>query len=425
MRATDPSRRHVIAGLGAGAALSTAVASVPFVQAHSARPIRIGLQKHATGIGAVYGHWYERTADAALRLINEAGGINGRRVEIVVEDDGTDPKRGAELLEKFATMHGCDVVFGALFADVVMGSAPKAAKLKMPYFVMSNGHHVGAGAVNRWTLQPGITDLKSQVTAIAPFVRDRLGRKVTIVFPDDPGGRAHRALFAAAMAELGGEVLEQIAIPTTETRLAAHLQRIPRGTEVLYHVLQGPNMGRFVDALTTVFEGQGPALFGFIDSLEAVDIASPGLEILDGSHFWEGHPRHSQPDQSEYDRFYREAVGVDQRGASLLDARDVSTYTHMYGCWETLYVIKAGMEAASYQSPADRQRLVEAVEAMTDMAESREHPQGPKRFNGKTHQVFGTHHISQVRGGRLDRVHTATIEDGSYPDETDYTALSF
>ncbi|MEL6235068.1 MAG: ABC transporter substrate-binding protein [Pseudomonadota bacterium] len=425
MRMTHPSRRHVIAGLGAGAALSTAAASVPFVQAQTARPIRIGFQKHATGTGAVYGRWYERAAGAALRLINEAGGINGRRVEIVVEDDGTDPMRGAALVEKFATLHGCDVVFGTQFPDVVLASAPQAARLKIPYFAVSEGHHVAAGAVNRWTLQPGITDLKAQVTAIAPFVSDRLGKTATIVFPDDTIGQAHRAFFVAAMAELGGEVIEEIAIPPTETSFAAHIQRIPPGTDVLYHVMLGPSVRRFVQELGAFFDGQGPALFGFIDSLEAIDIASPGLEFLDGSYFWEGYPRHTQLGQSEHDRFYRAAVGVDERGASLLDARDVSTYAQMYGCWETLYVIKAGMEAASYQGPADRQNLIEAIEALTDMAESREHPQGPKRFNGKTHQVFGIHHISQVRGGRLDRVHTASIEDGSYPDEVDYTALSF
>jgi ABC-type branched-subunit amino acid transport system substrate-binding protein len=32
----------------------------------------------------------------------------------IAEDDGTDPKRGAEVVEKFATQHGCDVGFGTL-----------------------------------------------------------------------------------------------------------------------------------------------------------------------------------------------------------------------------------------------------------------------------------------------------------------------
>ena len=48
--------------------------------------------------------------------INEKGGIGGRRIEIVAEDDGTDPKRGAEVVEKFATQHKVDLAFGTLFS---------------------------------------------------------------------------------------------------------------------------------------------------------------------------------------------------------------------------------------------------------------------------------------------------------------------
>ncbi|NIO09193.1 MAG: ABC transporter substrate-binding protein, partial [Deltaproteobacteria bacterium] len=55
------------------------------------KPIKIGFQVHRTGIGAVYGRWYERTTTAAVKLINEMGGIAGRPVEVVAEDDGTDP----------------------------------------------------------------------------------------------------------------------------------------------------------------------------------------------------------------------------------------------------------------------------------------------------------------------------------------------
>src|SRR5881628_3454874 len=88
----------------------------------SGKTIRIGFQVHRTGIGAVYGRWYERTTTAAVKLINESGGIAGRPVEIVAEDDGTDPKRGSEVVEKLARQHKVDFVYGTLFSHVVIGS---------------------------------------------------------------------------------------------------------------------------------------------------------------------------------------------------------------------------------------------------------------------------------------------------------------
>jgi len=231
----------------------------------------------------------------------------------------------------------------------------------MPYFVVSEGHHVASGMLNRYTLQPGITDVKSQVQAMAPFVANNLGKKVTMVYPDFAFGHDHRDYFSEAMAKAGGEILELIPIPPTETSFVKYFPKIPRDTEVLYHVMVGPAVLTFVKELGEFFGGQGPELFGFIDSLEAVDIASPGLEL----------------------------------------------------------------EASGYAGPSDRAKLIEAVEAMTTMDHSVAHPQGPKIFNGKTHQVFGQQYISKVNNGRMDLVHTASIEDTFYEDEVDYTTQSF
>jgi len=426
---TKITRRNTLLGLGAGAGALAAGGVMPgslgFAQAQSSAPIKIGFQKHATGIGAAYGRWYDTTTQAAVARINEMGGINGRPVEIVTEDDATDPGRGAEVLEKFANQHEVDVAFGTLFSHVVIGSAPRAGELKLPYFVVSEGHHVASGMLNRYTLQPGITDVKSQVISMAPFVADNLGKKVTMIYPDFAFGHDHRDFFSEAIEAQGGEVVAKIAIPPTETTFTRYFPSIPRETEVVYHVMVGPAVLTFVKELGEFFGPSRPELFGFIDSLEAVDIKSPGLEFLEGTYFWEGMPRHQQADASDASNAYRAAVGVNERGAAIDDPSNVSTYAHMFGCWETLHVIKAGMEAADYQGPADRAKLIEAVEAMTDMPESIEHPQGDKIFNGKTHQAFGKQYISEVSAGTLNVVHTASIEDGMYEDEVDYTAQSF
>ncbi|WP_113912183.1 ABC transporter substrate-binding protein [Roseovarius dicentrarchi] len=415
----DITRRGALGTLAGGAAALPLWAR--YTHAQTAEPIKIGFQVHRTGIGAAYGRWYDRTTNAAVKLINEGGGINGRMVEMVAEDDGTNPKRGAEVVEKFANQHGCDVAYGTLFSHVVIGSAPRAGELKLPYFVVSEGHHVASGMLNRYTLQPGITDVKSQVLAMAPFVAENLGKKVTMIFADFAFGHNHRDFFTEAIEAQGGEVLAHIAIPPNETSFTRYFPKIPRETEVLYHVMVGPSVLTFVKELGEFFGPSAPALFGFIDSLEAVDIASPGLEFLEGTYFWEGMCRDAQPDETEDEAFYRAAVGVDAHGAAVEDPNDVSTYGHMFGCWITMFAIKAGMEAAGYRGPQDRAALIEAVEALGDMPHSRAYPQGPMRFNGRTHQVFGQQYISRVEDGRLVRVHTTTIDESLYPDKVDYT----
>ncbi len=387
----------------------------------SDRPIRIGFQVHRTGIGAAYGRWYERTTAAAVKLINETGGIAGRPIELVTEDDGTDPKRGAEVVEKFATKHKVDFVFGTLFSHVVIGSAPRAGELKMPYFVVSEGYHVASGKLNRYVFQPGITDVRQEVSSMAPWVTGNLGKKIAMIFPDYAFGHDHRDFFSAAAGGLGGEITTLLPIPPTESSFTKYFAKIPPSTEVIYHVMVGPAVLTFVKEMGEFFGSSRPELFGFIDSLEAVDIASPGLDYLEGSYFWEAMPRYADGLPTAAAAFYRDKVGVDANGASKSDSKDVATYSHMFGCWETLFVIKAAVEQSGYRSGKDKVALIETLENMKWFNEGIAHPQGGKKFVGQIHQCFGQQFISKVENNRLKVVHTTTIEDGLYEPEADYT----
>ena len=423
------SRRGVLKGAGAlaGAGLAggpglLAPARAAAQAAGSGKPpLRLGFQVHRTGIGAVYGRWYERTTTAAAALINEQGGIDGRKVEIVAEDDGTDPKRGAEVVEKLATQHKVDFIFGTLFSHVVIGSAPRAGELKIPYFVVSEGYHVASGKLNRYVFQPGITDVRAQVTAISGWVTKNLGKKIAMIFPDYAFGYDHRDFFSKAAAAQGARISALIPIPPTESSFTRYFPRVPADTDVLYHVMVGPGVLTFVKEMGEHFGAKRPQLFGYIDSLEGVDIASPGLEYLDGSYFWEAFPRYAGEYATPHERAYRQRVGVNDNGASAQDAKDVSTYSHMFGCWETLYVIKQAVEKAGYKTPKDHKALIEYLEGVQSFPEGPEHPQGPKKFVGKIHQVFGQQFISKVEGKRLKVVHKTAIEDSMYPPEADYT----
>jgi len=417
-------RRAILKGMGAGLLAGAGV--LPVSVGAQAAPLRLGFQLHRTGIGASYGRWYERTTVAALKHINEAGGILGRPVEILFEDDATDPRRGSEVVDKLVTRDKCELVFGTLFSDVVMASAPRAGELKVPFLICSEGYQLPAGDLNRWTLQPGIADVRAQIRPMVPWIARNLGKKVAMIFPDYAFGHDHRDFFTETMTEHGGEVVAKIAIPPTETSFTRYFAQIPKQAEVIYHVMVGPAVLTFVKELGDFYgSGARPELFGFIDSLEAVDTTTPGLEFLEGSHFWEGHPRVKPADAGEFEDDYRAAVGVDDKGASLDNPADIATYGHMFSTWETLFFIKQAMEAANYAGPQDRQKLVETMEAITDLPYGIEHPQGAKIFNGRTHQVFTPQYISQIRDGLPVKVHQTAIEDSYYPDAVDYTTKSF
>ncbi len=62
--------------------------------------IRIGLLAPLTGTGGPYGQEEEQAARAAVKIINDAGGVLGRRLELVVADDESQPTSGVAATRK-------------------------------------------------------------------------------------------------------------------------------------------------------------------------------------------------------------------------------------------------------------------------------------------------------------------------------------
>ena len=145
---------------------------------------------------------------------------------------------------------------------------------------------------------------------------------------------------------------------------------------------------------------------------------SPGLEFLEGTYFWEALPRYADGLDTAANRHYRERVGINADGASVDDPKDVSTNSHMFGCWETLYAIKQGVEQSGYRSrtPGDVAALVEAMESFRGFNEGIAHPQGYKGVRRRAAPVLrapvhlrgegrpaggGAHHVDRGRQVRV------------------------
>ena len=185
----------------------------------------------------------------------------------------------------------------------------------------------------------------------------------------------------------------------------------------------GPGVLTFVREMGEHFGSNRPEIFGFIDSLEGVALDSPGLDFLNRTYFWEAMPRYADGYPTHGEKVYRNAVGVNANGASKNDTKDVSTYSHMFGCWETLFAIKEAVEQSGYRDKRDYANLIETFEGFQGFNEGIAHPQGSKMFSGKSHQCYGQQFISKVENSKFNVVHRTSIEDGYYEPETDYTKL--
>jgi branched-chain amino acid transport system substrate-binding protein len=108
--------------------------------------IKIGAVYPLTGSRAYMGVEYKRGVEMAVEEINKKGGVNGKKIEVIYEDDAGDAAKAVTAVNKFIGVDKVDFVFTA-FSPTANATAPIAEKNKTIYFNAStvkigNGNYV-------------------------------------------------------------------------------------------------------------------------------------------------------------------------------------------------------------------------------------------------------------------------------------------
>ena len=98
--------------------------------------IKIGVFGPMTGAAALFGKSVFGI-ESVYRDINDKGGIHGRKIVLVRDDDGCDPARGIAAFKKLVTQDEVFAINGGACSNVVMAIKPEIEKSKVPFVVMS------------------------------------------------------------------------------------------------------------------------------------------------------------------------------------------------------------------------------------------------------------------------------------------------
>jgi branched-chain amino acid transport system substrate-binding protein len=101
----------------------------------AAEPIRIGAPQPMTGPDAPFGDKFKKAYSMAIDEINAAGGVNGRKLEIVIEDHQAKNALAATVAEKLITSEKVLVVTGGRASGQAMEIASVCQRLRTPYLV--------------------------------------------------------------------------------------------------------------------------------------------------------------------------------------------------------------------------------------------------------------------------------------------------
>lgn len=423
MRTSGTSRRGFLAG--SAAFIAAAGWIVPRgARGASGQPIVIGHQCDLTGGISSWGYWHDKAAEAAVAEINKAGGVAGREVKLVTEDTETNPTVGARKFRRLIQLHNADFVIGSVHSGVNIASTPVARELRTVYIPQGMAAEMTEDKGSRYIFRIG-SDTYSQAASGAPWVSANLGKKWTLIFADYAWGWSHFKEHSAVIDGAGGKVLAHIPVPQGTKDFIPYLAKVPAETEELYSIFFGADSVAYFTQSKQLRLDKKMHRYTVICTHEAfspkdIQGASEGIYLL------EYLPRQLKFKDTVHNRRLRELVGVDPVDGREKSGNRVLASAHYWAVWESVWLIKEGIEKSGWKTKKDTPEWVKAVEGMA-LKESFAHPQGDKLIRAEDHKAVIDFWMSRVENGEINVKFKIPKEEVAkkFPPRVDHTKEAF
>lgn len=185
---------------------------------------------------------------AAFDDANEAGGIGGRKVRLVIRDDGFDPKRTAANLHALAEEDQVVAFMGTVGTAQTAAVLPLLAELKIPLI----GAYTGSPALRTIDNRYFFTTQASYLDELVKMVRNLVtlqSTRIAVVYQDNEFGRGMLPLAEKVIAAEGATVVAKSSLASTGANaenLAKELARLAPSAVIL--IAAGPPVVDYVRA---------------------------------------------------------------------------------------------------------------------------------------------------------------------------------
>ena len=161
-----------------------ALASPGLVRAQ-AEQVKLATLTPLTGAGGSYGPSMAKVAAAVIEDVNKAGGVLGRRIVLVSEDDQTNPEAGVRAARKLIDVDKVSAIMGTWASSVTTAVAPLCWESKTFLCTVSGADSITLLPHHGYLIrtQP---NSKLQVTKLAEFVLSLGAKKVFTMIPQTP-----------------------------------------------------------------------------------------------------------------------------------------------------------------------------------------------------------------------------------------------
>lgn len=371
------SETSTAAGGGATTAATGDGASSPA----DGEPVRLGLMPPLTGLVSLYGPEITWAAQIAVDEVNGAGGVLGRPIELIVQDDGSLPDTAVPAAERLIKEKGAVAVIGNLLSNSRIAVYQQVAgPLKTPHlnFSFYEGSICGRYFFHFAALP------NQQIDKMIPWMADKYGPKMYFAGDDYEWPRGSIDAGKKSLDGIGGEVLGEEYFPLGTNEFSALLQRVKNsGADVFVPYAAGTDQQALLKQFTA---------FGLKDSMAVVmghydEAMMPGLEPEVREDFYSSNTYFMSLDTPENKAYLEKLAaqpdvdGVWPAGNGILTNFGEGTYL----------CVHAFANAANAAGSTEADDLVEALKDVKVTG-----PQGEVTMDPATHHAAVNTYLSQA-----------------------------
>ncbi|MDM8543137.1 substrate-binding protein [Desulfococcaceae bacterium HSG9] len=352
-------------------------------------PVKIGVVLPLSGGFEIYGNLGVRGAKMAVAEINAAGGVlDGRMLELMVEDNKTDPKTAVEKAKKLILKDKVVAVMGPVSSAARDAMTPVAVKYKTPLLY---GIDYEGGVCNRYVfLYSAIPD--HDMDKLVPYMGEQYGKSFYIFGYDYVWPHKMTEAIKRNAEKIDGKVVAVEYTPFGVKDYAPTIQKIAKsGADVLMLIVPGADGFTFIKQFTE---------FGLKDKIKIVALASD-----------ENYLKALTPEQSD-------GIFTALPFLASLDnpeAKDfVARQKKMFGkdtvvTWATCShygLVKLLAAAIKKSGGVDKEKIIDAMGDQTITVGN-----GPETMRASDHHVILNMLIGEFKDGKLEvKKNLGTIE---------------
>lgn len=183
----------------------------------SSEPIKIGQLSDLTSTFTPWGVNVRDGMALAAQELNDAGGVNGRMIEIIIQDSENDGDIGVDRFERLVE-DGVVAVGGILSSGVGAPVAATAEQLQVPVFLVKSGTEAALTRDSRFTFRTCLPAAPMVAAPVLQYAQEQGFTRVGAIVADYPWGQSFKAAMENTFEGSGIEYTIEVAPvpPTTD-----------------------------------------------------------------------------------------------------------------------------------------------------------------------------------------------------------------